>query len=55
MKARLNTEPYSPLKPTKGGFTFIEPNSQSRGLGNTARAEAFKSRAQKYYRCCPHN
>ena len=27
---RRNIEPYSPLKPTKVGFIFIEPNSLSR-------------------------
>ena len=26
MRARLNIEPYSPLKPTKVGFLFIGPN-----------------------------
>ena len=30
MRTRLNIEPYSPLKPTKVGFIFIEPNSLSR-------------------------
>ena len=30
MRTRLNIEPYSPLKPTKGGFIFIGPNSLSR-------------------------
>ena len=30
MRARLNIEPYSPLKPTKVGFIFIGPNSLSR-------------------------
>ena len=30
MRIRLNIEPYSPLKPTKVGFIFIGPNSQSR-------------------------
>ena len=27
MRTRLNIEPYSPLKPTKVGFIFIEPGS----------------------------
>ena len=27
---RRNIDPYSPLKPTKGGFIFIGPNSLSR-------------------------
>ena len=30
MRTRLNIEPYSPLKPTKVSFIFIEPNSLSR-------------------------
>ena len=30
MRARLNIEPYSPLKPTKVGFILIGPNSLSR-------------------------
>ena len=27
MRTRLNIAPYFPLKPTKVGFIFIEPNS----------------------------
>ena len=30
MRTILNIEPYSLLKPTKVGFTFIGPNSLSR-------------------------
>ena len=30
MRTILNIEPYSPLKPTKIGFIFFEPNSLSR-------------------------
>ena len=30
MRTKLNIEPCSPLKPTKVGFIFIGPNSQSR-------------------------
>ena len=30
MRTRLNIEPYSPLKPTKVGFIFIEPNTLNR-------------------------
>ena len=30
MRTRLNSEPYSPQKPTKVGFIFIGPNSLSR-------------------------
>ena len=30
MRTRDNIEPYSPLKPTKGGFIFIGPISLSR-------------------------
>ena len=30
MRTILNIEPYSPLKPTKVGFIFIEPNSLNR-------------------------
>ena len=30
MRTRLNSEPYSPLKPTKVGFIFIGLNSLSR-------------------------
>ena len=30
MRTILNTEPYSPLKPTKVVFIFIGPNSKSR-------------------------
>ena len=30
IRTRLNIEPYSPLKLTKVGFIFIEPNSLSR-------------------------
>ena len=29
MRTRRNIEPYSPLKPIKVGFIFIEPNSLS--------------------------
>ena len=30
IRTRLNNEPYSPLKPNKVVFIFIEPNSLSR-------------------------
>ena len=47
IRTRLNIEPCSPLKPTKGGFIFIGPNSSPAEdlAGITARAEVFKSRA----------
>ena len=47
MKTRFNIDPYSPLKPTKVGFIFIEPNSLSRAedLAAVMHIEVFKSRA----------
>ena len=36
MRTRLNSEPYSPLKPTKVGFIFIGLNSLSRAEDLTA-------------------
>ena len=32
MRTRLNSEHYSPLKPTKVGFVFIGPNTLSRAV-----------------------
>ena len=36
MRIRLDTDPYSPLKPTKVGFIFIGPNSVSRAEDRAA-------------------